>query len=144
MARNEDNRQMGAQAAEAALRTGEAGLNGGLFNSFSGNTGGQYTLDPSNGDWVFGTNAVNWTNAAQIMSYTAAPPFTGPALTSLPAGAQSPNYIIEQLPAVTLPGDNIACTGYGCPTPTVTVYRVTASGTGADQTTTSMLQSIYR
>jgi type IV pilus assembly protein PilX len=141
MARNENNRQVGAQAAEAALRNAEAGINGGLFNAFSGNTAGQYTLFAPNGSWV---SAINWTNPAQLMSYTAAAPFTGPPLSSLPASAQSPNYIVEQLPAVTLPGDNIACTGYACPTPTVTVYRITAQGTGADQSTTSLLQSIYR
>jgi type IV pilus assembly protein PilX len=143
MARNEDNRQMGAQAAEAALRNAEAGIAGGNFNGFANNTQGQYTLFAPNGDWLTGTSAISWTNPAQVISYTAAI-LTGPPLSALPPAAQAPNYIIEQLPAVALPGDNIACSGYGCPTPTVTVYRVTANGTGADQSTSTLLQSIYR
>ncbi len=145
MARNEDNHQMGAQAAEAALRNAEANIAGGAFTALTSNTAGQYTLDWNNGPWA--SLITNWSDPTQTLSYSA--PVTagvaaGPALTALPAGAQSPTYIVEQLPAVTIPGDNLACTGYGCPTGTVSVYRVTATGTGADQTTTTTLQSIYR
>ena len=134
MARNEDNHQMGAQAAEAALRNAEANIAGGAFTALTSNTAGQYTLDWNNGPWA--SLVTNWNDPAQTLSYSAptTPGVTaGPALTALPAGAQSPTYIVEQLPAVTIPGDNLACTGYGCPT-----------GTGADQTTTTTLQTIYR
>jgi type IV pilus assembly protein PilX len=143
MARNEDNRQMGAQAAEAALRNAEANLAGNAYTAFASNTAGQYTLDWNNGPPVI----TNWNDPLQTLSYGAptTPGVTaGPALTAMPATVPTPTYIVEQLPAVTISGDNLSCTGYGCPTGTITVYRVTATGTGADQTTTTTLQSIYR
>jgi type IV pilus assembly protein PilX len=145
MARNEDNHQMGAQAAEAALRNAEANIAGGAFTALTSNTAGQYTLDWNNGPWA--SLITNWNDPTQTISYSApaTPGVTaGPPLSALPSGVPSPTYIVEQLPAVTIPGDNLACTGYGCPTGTVTVYRVTATGTGADKTTTTTLQSIYR
>lgn len=145
MARNEDNHQIGAQAAEAALRNAEANIAGGAYTALSGNTAGQYTLDWNNGPWA--SLITNWNDPTQTLSYRApaTPGVTaGPALTAVQPGAQSPTYIVEQLPAVTISGENLSCTGYGCPTGTVSVFRVTATGTGADQSTTTTLQSIYR
>lgn len=145
MARNEDNRQMGAQAAEAALRNAEANLAGGAYSALSGNAAGQYTLDWNNGSWV--SSITNWNDPAQTLSYgaPATPGVTpGPPLSSLPPTVPSPTYIVEQLPAVTIAGDNLSCTGYGCPTGVIAVYRITATGTGADQSTTTTLQSVYR
>jgi type IV pilus assembly protein PilX len=145
MARNEDNRQIGAQAAEAALRNAEANIAGGAFTALTANTAGQYTLNWNNGPWA--SLITNWNDPTQTLSYSApatAGVTAGPPLAALPPGVPSPTYIVEQLPAVTIPGDNLACTGYGCPTGTVSVYRVTATGTGADQSTTTTLQSIYR
>jgi len=144
MARNEANHQMGAQAAEAALRNAEANIAGGAFTALTSNTAGQYTLDWNNGPWA---SLINWNDPTQTLSYSA--PVTagvaaGPALGALPPTVPSPTYVVEQPPAVTRPGDNLACTGYRCPTGTVWVYRETATGTGADQSTTTTLQSIYR
>jgi type IV pilus assembly protein PilX len=147
MARNEDNRQMGAQAAEAALRNAEVNLAGGALTAFSANTAGQYVLDWTVGSQATLMTAADWINPLKAISYSAptTPGVTaGPALSALPAAARSPTYIVEQLPAVIISGQNLACTGYGCPTGNITVYRVTATGTGADQSTTTTVQSVYR
>src|ERR1700675_4860658 len=52
MARNDDNRQIGAEAAEAALRSAENGLLTGLYVNFAGNTAGLYEPLLSNGSPV--------------------------------------------------------------------------------------------
>jgi type IV pilus assembly protein PilX len=144
MARNEDNRQIGAQAAEAALRTAEAGLTSGAWSAaqFSGNSNGLYVLNASAGSVV---SSLNW--SAPTAAIPAAPgyaPNPGPALTSLPAAAQTPMYVIESLPAVAIPGESINQVQYAAPTTPVAVYRVTANGSGADSSSSTLLQSIYR
>jgi type IV pilus assembly protein PilX len=145
MARNEDNRQIGAQAAEAALRAAEAGLTNGLYgpSQFANNTNGFYELNPATGSVLQGPPAFNWNAAGAAITYPD-PANPMPALTSLPAAAQSPKYIIENLPAVAMPGDSIGQVQYASPVSPVTVYRVTANATGADSSSTTILQSIYR
>jgi len=142
MARNEDNRQTGAQAAEAALRNAEAGLLAGLYTNFAANTNGLYELTPANGSVVSG---INWQTAAAptVLSYTS-PSNTGPALNAIPANARTPTYVIESLPPVAVPGDSIDSVQYAAPTTPVAVYRVTANGQGADGTSSTTLQSIFR
>src|ERR1700730_946932 len=61
MARNEDNRQLGAQAAEAALRSAENGLITGLYTNFAANANGLYAPVLSNGSPITG---MDWTVAA--------------------------------------------------------------------------------
>ena len=145
MARNEDNRQIGAQAAEAALRAAEAGLTNGLYgpSQFANNTNGFYELNPATGSVLQGPPAFNWNAAGSAITYPD-PANPMPALTSLPAAAQSPKYIIENLPAVAMPGDSIGQVQYASPVSPVTVYRVTANATGADSSSTTILQSIFR
>jgi type IV pilus assembly protein PilX len=142
MARNEDNRQTGAQAAEAALRNAEGGILAGIYSTFSANANGLYELTPSAGSVVSG---INWqtAGAATVLSYTG-PTNTGPNLSSIPAGAQAPKYVIESLPPVAVPGESINQVQYAAPTTPVAVYRVTANGQGADQTSSTTLQSIFR
>ena len=135
MARNENNHQLAEQSAEAALRGAEGGLLGGIYTDFTANTNGLYTLTPTSGSWV---TIVNWNNAAAVL------PYAGPALTQVPAGAQQPKFMIENLPAVAMPGQSINDVQYAAPTTPVTVYRVTATGQGADQTSTTTIQSIVR
>jgi type IV pilus assembly protein PilX len=147
MARNEDNRQIGAQAAEAALRAGETGLISGVYTAaqFSANTNGLYELNPAAGSVLWGPPAFNWAAAGAAITYSPTNALNPmPALTSLPAAAQSPQYVIENLPAVALPGESINQVQYATPVPPVTVYRVTASAVGADSSTTTILQSIFR
>ena len=135
MARNEDNQQIGAQAAEAALRNGESLLAGGTVSFPSSNPG---MLSPTS--WNGGDPAlsVNWSSPAQVMSYT------GPALTSLPAASQSPGLVIETLPAVAAPGVSASVTSLTQNSPPVNVYRLTAQGVGADGTSTTVMQSIFQ
>jgi type IV pilus assembly protein PilX len=142
MARNEDNRQIGAQAAEAALRAAEAGLTNGLYSAsqFSSNTNGFYELNAATGSVLQG---LNWSAPGAAITYPD-PANPMPALTSLPAAAQSPKYVIENLPAVAMPGDSIDQVQYAAPVSPVTVYRVTANATGADSSSTTILQSIFR
>jgi type IV pilus assembly protein PilX len=145
MARNEDNRQIGAQAAEAALRAAEAGLATGVYSStqFANNTNGFYELNPATGSVLQGPPALNWSTPGAAITYPD-PANPMPPLTALPAAAQSPKYIIENLPAVAMPGDSINQEQYAAPVSPVTVYRVTANATGADSSSTTILQSIFR
>ena len=145
MARNEDNRQIGAQAAEAALRAAEAGLTNGLYSAsqFANNTNGFYQLNAATGSVLQGPPALNWNAAGAAITYPD-PANPMPPLTALPSAAQSPKYIIENLPAVAMPGDSINQVQYANPVSPVTVYRVTATATGADGSTTTQLQTIFR
>jgi type IV pilus assembly protein PilX len=136
MARNENNHQLAEQAAEAALRAAEGGLLSGVYTNFTANTNGLYTLTPSSGSVI--TPTFNWGNAAAVL------PYAGPALTQVPAGAQQPKFVIENLPAVAMPGESINDVQYAAPTTPVTVYRVTAMGQGADLSSTTTIQSIVR
>src|ERR1700683_77089 len=135
MARNDDNRQLGAQAAEAALRNAESGLLSGLYTNFTANTNGLYDPTWSNGSPV---PTLNWSSASAVLTYA------GPALASIPAASQSPKFVIESLPSIAAAGDDIARTSMSAPSPPVPVYRVTAQGVGADGTSTTTLQSIVR
>jgi type IV pilus assembly protein PilX len=138
MARNEDHRQVGAEAAEAALRSAENGLLTGLFTNFAGNTAGLYAPLLSNGSPV--TPAI-WNTAGAYITYAAS---GGPPLASAAPNAQTPKIVIENLPSVAVAGDDISVTSLNPASPPVTVYRVSAQGVGADNTSTTTLQSIVR
>jgi type IV pilus assembly protein PilX len=128
MARNEDNRQLSLQAAEAALRNAEDGLliSPGI-SQFAGNTGGYYVMSPTTGSVL---PTINWTVPAQVTTYT------GPPLTAIPTAVQTPKIVVEYLGGVALPGEDQA-------NPPIT-YRVTVQAASADGTPSAMLQSIYR
>ena len=131
MARNDDNRQLGAQSAEAALRAAETGLITGTYTNFAGNANGLYAPLLSNGSPV---SALNWGSAAVL-------PYAGPPLASLPPQSQAPKFVIESLPSVAGVGQDISMASLNAASP-VTVYRVTAQGVGADGTSTTTLQTI--
>jgi len=131
MARNDDNRQLGQQAAEAALRSAETGLLTGVYIDFAANANGLYTPFLPNGSPV---PTIDWTTAAVL-------PYGGPPLTSVTVPV--PKFVIEQLPSVAVAGDDISVASLN-PSTTVTVYRVTAQGVGADGTSTTTLQTIVR
>ena len=135
MARNDDNRQIGQQSAEAALRSAENGLLTGLYVNFAGNTNGLYAPLLPNGSPLTG---MDWTNPANTL------PYAGPAMTSMPPTAPAPKIVIENLPSVAVAGDDLSVTSLNPASPPVTVYRVTAQGIGADGTSTTMLQTIVR
>jgi type IV pilus assembly protein PilX len=133
MARNDHNRQLGAQAAEAALRATEIGLMNGIYD-FTAPVNGMYSPDLTQGSPLTG---MDWTVAANTLTYP------GPALTNLPPASQTPRVVIENLNPVAGAGQNIQVVGLNGGPP-VTVYRVTAQGVGADGTSTTMLQTIVR
>ena len=134
MARNDDNRQLGQQAAEAALRSAETGILTGTIVNFAANTNGLYAPLFANGSPLTG---MDWSVPANTF------PYGGPALTALPAASQSPKTVVETLPSVAVAGEDIRMSSLNGPTP-VAVYRVTAQGVGADGTSTSTLQTIVR
>jgi len=135
MARNDDNRQVGAQATEAALRSAENGLLTGIYVNFAGNAAGLYAPLLSSGSPLTG---LDWSNPANTL------PYGGPAMTALPTNAASPKVVIENLPSVAITGDDLSVASLNPASPPVTVYRVTARGVGADNSSTTMLQTIVR
>jgi type IV pilus assembly protein PilX len=132
MARNDDNRQLGAQAAEAGLRGAETGLLTGIYVNFAANANGLFAPLLTNGSPV--TN-LDWSTAL---------PYAGPPLTAVPVPSRAPKFVIENLPSVAVAGDDISVTSLNPSSPPVTVYRVTARGVGADGTSTTTLQTIVR
>ncbi len=146
MAGNARNRDMAFQAAEAALRAAESCLSTGLAicTSFSNNANGTYLFDPTNppppSTLTTPLWEVNgfWSNPANVLSYST---ITG---SNLPQVALQPEIIIEELPAVAAPGGNIGQQQFGGGSPTIQLYRITAFGTGGDNSATAMLQSVYQ
>jgi type IV pilus assembly protein PilX len=145
MARNEDNHQMSAQAAEAGLRYAESQISSGLITptTCAANANGQYTLSPATGNVVSGAyanvpNAITWSAAGAANAIT----YAGPALTALPANAQTPKIVVESLPAVCMPGD--PCNQQGYAGQGTAQYRITAYAQGGDSSSYTILQSIYR
>lgn len=134
MARNDHNREMGAQSAEAGLRQAERGLLAGIYTNFAANDNGLYVPSATIGSVI---PTLNWTSG------TASIPYTGPALSAVPL-AQPPRYVIESLPPVAVPGESIAAVQYASPAPPVAVYRISAMGVGADDSSSTIMQSILR
>lgn len=132
MARNDDNRQMGQQGAEAALRDAENGLITGIYVNFAGNTNGLYAPLFALGSPLTG---MDWSIPANTLPY-AGPPMTMPTPVPL--------VVIESLPPIAPVGTSLSVTSLNPASPPVTVYRVTARGVGADNTSTTMLQTIVR
>lgn len=143
MARNGHNHQLAMQTAEAALRDAESNLVSGIWapGQFAQDTAGLYIL-VSEVTGPTGTSVVDqpWSSipagAAMNSDAPGAPAYNGPAMT---APAQ---VIIESLPAVAQPGDPLTNAAlYGSqPLP---VYRVTAHATGADNSASATLQSVF-
>lgn len=131
MARNENNRQLATQAAEAALRYGEYQLlNAPTEAVFAGDTNGWYVLSQTTGSMIA---PALFNTPANVM------PYNGPALSLVPAGAaRAPNIAIELVGYGSIPGDGLA------PAQEPPVYRITVQGYDADGTPSVMLQEVYR
>ena len=139
MSRNEQNRDLAMQASEAALRNAEAAVLDAIYSNFAQNANGLYTLVPANGSIVdqLLSGAVA-ANGSTVLTYA------GPTLSAVPL-AQPPIFVIESLPPVAMPGDNLGQVGAANnPVPPVKIYRVTARAVGGDGTATVTLQSLYR
>ena len=138
MARNEQNRDLALQAAEATLRDVEGAVDATYVN-FAQNAQGLYTLIPANG-----SASDAWMNGTMVASAATVLPYAGAALASVPLAAP-PQFIIEQMPPVAAPGDSLGNQGgYNNPQPPVQIYRITAQAVGGDGTTTATVQSLYR
>lgn len=131
IAENGANHDLAIEAAGAALRYAEMRLSQGIYTNFSQNANGLYKLDPMQPPVDLAT--FNWSAAGAALTYG------GPTLTSVPT---PPKFIIEQLPPVAKPGVALGSGGYGSGG-SVQVFQITATATGANQTGTATLQSIY-
>ena len=140
MALNDNNQAAAVEGAEAALRSAEAGLLAGIYTNFAGNSAGLYTLEPAGGSITDPSPGAVYPTLDWSSTSTNTIAYTG---TALPV-AQAPRFIIEQLPAVALPGTSIAAPGYPSATPTTQVYRITARSYGGDRSAAVTLQSIVR
>jgi len=131
MARNENNRQLATQAAEAGLRSAEYRLlNAPGSGVFAGDTGGYYVVSQTTGSMI---PNLNFSNPANVL------PYNGPALNLVPAGlARAPTIAIELVGYGAIPGDGLT------PNQEPPVYRITVQGYDADGTPSVMLQEVYR
>jgi len=138
MAGNARQRNLAFQAAEAALRAGEAVLQGATlpaFDNAGSNLGfrqpvtpttdvGTYWLDTY--CWVVKTGCTN----AESQAYSG-------TLSEISA---PPRYVVEELPRVTLPGGSLK---FGA-LPDTGFYRVTARSLGGTADAVAILQTTYR
>lgn len=115
------------QAAEAALRAGEAYLNDtATLPAFDGSTPGLYQPTTSGSSrW----NLVDWSNAAQVVSYA-----------GLAGVASQPQYIIEELQPI-IDSEDSQEVGVALENQ---FYRITARAVGGTDTAVVMLQSVYK
>jgi type IV pilus assembly protein PilX len=142
---NASNHSVAAASAEATLRYAECSLAGGCAGAtwtpgtFLQNSAGLFTLNPLTGSTVTATSP----NAPAHATWTAPAgntlAYAGPALQS----ATVPQYVIEKLAPVMLPGDSMSQTQYGG-TGGASPYQVTAYANGADASSQSVLQSTFR
>jgi type IV pilus assembly protein PilX len=138
MARNEQNRALALQAAEATLRDVEGGV-GAIYVDFAQNANGLYTLIAADG-----ATSDAWMNGTMVAGPTTVLSYAGAALASVPLAAP-PQFIIEQMPPVAAPGDSLGNQGgYNNPQPPVQIFRIPAQAVGGDGTTTATVQSLYR
>ncbi len=130
MARNENNRQLATQAAEAALRDAEYQLLvQPTVGTFSTNTGGYYVVSQTTGSMISG---VNFSVPANVL------PYNGPALSLVPGQVRTPTIAIELVGFGAVPGDGLT------PNQEPATYRITVQGYDADGTPSVQLQEVYR
>lgn len=125
MAGNTRDINLAFQASEAALRAGEQVLNGATLPAFSAT--GSY-LSIGSRDDAYWLSTHNW--ATDSVVYASVPNGT----------AAAPSFVVEELPAVPVPGFSkkagaLTETGY---------FRVVARGVGGNSNTFVFVQSTYR
>lgn len=125
MAGNAQDRQLGFQAAEAALREAELYLESPSLPPFDGNNG-LYAY----GDAVPSCDAFT---AANSRGYA----------RDLVTVASTPRYVIERMKPGVVEGESVVSgTRYG--TSERTIFRITATGYGGSDTTRVSLQSTFK
>lgn len=127
---NDQDHEVAIQAAEATLRYAEVGLYNGTYSSFSGNTNGQYLWENGVTD-AFQKYDLS-SPAGALLTYAGAPLNV----------ASPPEFLIESMPAATIPGEALGNPQYSSPEPPISVYRITAYSYGGDTSTTAELQEI--
>lgn len=146
MAGNARDQDLAFQSAEAGLSAAQGCLLSATvacveFNPVTTGGAGSYLFTPppaaSTAPPIW-QQAGFWTTAGNTLGYTA---ITG---TSLPAPvAAQPQFIIEKLPAVAAPGNNLGQSQFGGGTPALGRWRITSLGTGGSSSTTAMLQTVF-
>lgn len=135
MAGNARGRNIAFQAAEAALRDGEADVLNNRPSGFDGTCTNGLCLPSTNGTPVW--ESFNWANWRTYGQYTGSAQL--PGLTT----AEQPRYIIEKLPLATPPGSMMnQPNSYGS-AGGLQYYRVTARGTDAGGKSVVVVQSVY-
>jgi len=131
MAGNIRNQNLAFQAAESALRAGEAVLTQATLPSFN-NTNGMYAEGSAASIFDDLTGTSVWA-AATTVTYS-----TG----TLANTAEDPEYIIQKMPSVGGggSGSSLDATSFT----TSEYFRVTAMGKGGDTTAVAVVQSIYK
>lgn len=134
LAQNDANHDIAVEAAAAALRFAEMNISEGNYVDFAQDSAGLYLLDPTQGS-AYDTISNIWSASGDVLQYN------GSSLYSVSA---APEFIVEQLPSVALPGASLgSCNaGYGS-SGCEQVYQITAHATGGDQTGNATLRSIY-
>lgn len=118
--------ELAFQAAEAALREGEAFLSQAVLPNFDGTNGLYQAADPGDAP-VYET--VDWSADSRVFGGT------------LDGVSQSPRYIIEELPVpAAAPGSLAADEAVG----DTGIYRVTARATGGSDAAIVILQTTFR
>jgi type IV pilus assembly protein PilX len=143
---NLQNRNIAVQSGEAALRNAESGLLQSIYTSFASNQNGLYLVDASVTQPWYSNTAVVWSSSSTtVLPYSnsaGTATNNGPSIASDDA-AQPALYIIEQLPAITVPGESVATTTYGAGVPPSATYRITVKAVGGDTTSLVTLQTIF-
>ncbi|MEM5536736.1 PilX N-terminal domain-containing pilus assembly protein [Neptuniibacter pectenicola] len=128
MAGNMRDRNIAFQAAEAAVLEGENYLETQVILPAFDGSNGLYTL-PANGDKTW--EVVTWSSSSAVISYS------GAGFDELSSSAA---YIIEDLAAASA-SDSLEV---GVPVDNKRYYRVTARATGLSNTTSVILQTVYK
>jgi type IV pilus assembly protein PilX len=142
---NAANHSIAAVNAEAALRYAECSLAGGCAGatwtpaSFLQNAAGLFTLNPLTGSIVTAKSPNAPANATWTAPAGNTLGYGGPSIQS----PTTPQYVVEKLAPVMLPGDSMSQEQYGGGGG-ASPYQVTAYANGADATSQSVLQSTFR
>ena len=132
MARNEHDGMLAFQAAELALRDGEAAVDAlaGIEGFVDSGANGLWTLAPPDQVPRWQLPGVWGTDSSATVA--------APTPVGVGRGQPPPRFMIEHLtsmPQSAVDGES--------PGQTVTIFRVTARGVGATENTVTMLQSTY-
>ena len=133
MTGNTQDRNIAFQAAEAGLRSGEAEAQAPVLPDFDVNAGGLYTPADPGDPQVWET--VDWEDEADVLVSDELDDAPGPL------GDASVTYVVEQLPKIPTPGEDLAA---DATVDEATFYRVTARGVGVSGNATVTLQTTFK